>query len=446
MYEFRLPDIGEGLHEAEVVRWLVAEGERVARDQPLVEVMTDKATVEIPSPVAGTVVSIQVPAGQTAKVGDVLVVLEAAGAAPAGRAGGAPAGAEGAAAAPGVAAPAGTPAEPSAGGPARRILAAPSVRKRARDLGVDLARVPATGPGGRITMEDVERFAGQRQGAPDGVTAPAAPATPAADAAGPAVRAASPAAPAPAAPAPAAPAPAAAPAGTEDVVPLLGLRRRIAERLSRAWREIPHVTSHEEVDVTALAALRDRLAARAEAAGVKLTWMPLVVKAVTIALKDHPYLNATFDEAQGAIVLKRYYHIGVATAVPDGLLVPVIRDADRKSVLAIARELADLVERAHAKTLTASELQGSTFTITNYGRFGGTYGTPIINPPEVAILGVGRVAERPVVRDGQVAVRLTMPLSLSFDHRVIDGEGAARFLNQVAELLSDPDELLLRLG
>ncbi|MDB4898057.1 MAG: 2-oxo acid dehydrogenase subunit, partial [Firmicutes bacterium] len=235
------------------------------------------------------------------------------------------------------------------------------------------------------------------------------------------------------------------PAGPEEEVPLQGLRRRIAERMTESWRTIPHVTAFEEVDATRLVALRERLQPAATAQGTKLTYLPLVIKAVVVALKEHPYLNATFDDAGGKIRLKRYYHIGVATATPDGLLVPVVRDADRKNAAVIATELQRLAEGARSRRLAPGELTGGTFTVSNFGSYGGTWGTPIINPPEVAILGVGKLAESPAVQDGQLVVRPTLPLSLSFDHRIIDGEGAGRFMARLCALLRDPELLILEL-
>lgn len=411
MVEFKLPDIGEGLHEAEIVRWLVRVGEAVRQDQPMVEVQTDKALTEIGAPVAGTVAEICVPEGKLVPVGTVLVRIQPAGAA-------APPAAE---AAPAAAPAAGAGAAPPAGG-----LAAPSVRKAARELGIDLRLVQGSGPAGRITLADLQRH--QQQ---------------AAAALAPAARLAAPDA-APVDPAPAAPAPALA-AGGEESVPLQGLRRRIAERMTQSWRSIPHVTSFAEADATALSSLRGRLHPEAERRGARLTYLPFVIKAVTTALKEHPYLNATFDEAGGRIILKRYYHVGIAMAIPEGLVVPVIRDADRKSIFQLAAELQGLAERARQRTLTQAELTGSTFTISNFGAFGGSVGTPIINPPEVAVLGIGQVAQRPAVVDGQVVARATLPLSLSFDHRVVDGEGAGRFLNRLVHLLAEPDLMFLEL-
>jgi pyruvate dehydrogenase E2 component (dihydrolipoamide acetyltransferase) len=231
----------------------------------------------------------------------------------------------------------------------------------------------------------------------------------------------------------------------EERVPLRGLRKRIAERMVQSAFSAPHVTAMEEADVTDLVALRARAQEVADARGTKLTFLPFIVKAVVTALKTHPFLNASLDPQAGVVVLKRYYHIGIATATEEGLLVPVIRDADKKDLWDIARELARLTEAARARTIGHDDLHGSTFTISNYGAFGGLFATPIINPPEVAILGVGRIQDRPVVRDGHIVVRKLMGVSLSFDHRAVDGDGAGRFLSQVLESLETPDRMTLSL-
>lgn len=367
-FEFRLPDLGEGIHEAEVRRWLVAEGQTVREDQPLVEVETDKAVVEIPSPVAGTVLRHGAGEAQVVAVGSVLVTIETAQAATASVP---PAGEEPLGIVGFVAPPA-------------SLQATPVARRVAKELGVEITQVTGTGPGGRITEDDVRAHAGR----------------------GPA----------------------------EERVPLRGLRKRIAERMVQSAFTAPHVTAMEEADVTTLAALRER-------AQPRLTFLPFIVKAVVAALRDNPFLNASIDVDAGVIILKRYYHIGIATAAEDGLLVPVIRDADRKDLWEIARELTRLTEAARTRAIGHDDLHGSTFTISNYGAFGGLFGTPIINPPEVAILGIGRVQDKPVVRDGQIVVRKLMGVSLSFDHRVVDGEGAGRFLRQVIERLEAPDDL-----
>ncbi|MFN8498582.1 MAG: dihydrolipoamide acetyltransferase family protein [Anaerolineae bacterium] len=458
MVEFKLPDVGEGIHEAEVLRWLVAAGDVVKRDQPIVEIQTDKAVVEIPSPVAGRVQELRAPAGRVAHVGDVLLVIEPAGApapAPApqapppvapkptpsngkstdGRltvADGAPPNRTLAASpsAPPVAAPV---AREAASGPPRRVLAAPAVRKLALQLGIDINQVPGSGPVGRVLPEDVRRFAAGGPQTAEAVAAPPAPESLAA-------------APAPVtAPVPTPAVPTAPGAPLEERVEreaLQGLRRRIAERMEIAWR-VPHVTSFEEVDATRLVALKAALAPEAERRGLRLSYTPIFVKVVVQALKENPYFNATLDMEKGEILLRRYYHIGVAAAIPEGLVVPVVRHADRLSLFQVAAEVNRLAEGARARRLSVPELSGSTFSITNFGSFGGQQGTPIINPPEVAILGVGRIEPKAVVVDGRIEARPMLPLALSFDHRLIDGAAGAAFLGRVRALLAHPETLML---
>lgn len=423
MFEFKLPDIGEGVHEAQIVRWLVQPGERVREDQPLVEVETDKVTAALPSPVSGQVKELRVAAGRDARVGDVLVVIEPDGATPARLVpAAAPPAATASAAASSVTTIVGA-AKPvdAPPGAASRALAAPAVRRVARELGVDINQVRGTGPGGRVLESDVRAFAASVRA---GTSAP-----PLAGTAVPTARLAPP-----------------GDGPAEERVPVAGLRKRIAEAMTRSARTVAAVTALDEADATELVALRKRLQPAADAQGVKLTYLPLLIKIVVAALRQHPYLNATLDDQAGEIVLKRRYHVGIATAVPDGLIVPVIHDADRKSVLQIAGEAAHLANRARGGGLQLADVQGGTFTITNLGSFGGLFGTPIIHHPEVAILGTGRIQDKPVARDGQVVIRSVMGLSLTFDHRVIDGEGAGRFMRQVIDYIENPHLLLLELS
>ncbi len=456
MVEFKLPDVGEGLHEAEVLRWLVAVGDVVKQDQPIVEIQTDKAVVEIPSPVAGRVQEIRAQAGRVSRVGDVLLVIEPAGAAapaprvqPASAPAAAPSNgkttherptvADGAPpnrtlAAPEPPPPAPPAAQPSpppsTGGPPRRVLAAPAVRKLALQLGVDLGRVKGSGPVGRVLPEDVRRFA---EGGPQTMEPAAAQEAPESLAS---------AAPAPP-PAVAVPATMGAPLEERtDRETLQGLRRRIAERMEIAWR-VPHVTSFEEVDATKLVALKAALTPEAERRGIRLSYTPIFVKVVVQALKENSYFNATLDMAAGEILLHRHYHIGVAAAIPEGLVVPVVRHADRLTLMQVAAEVNRLAEGARERRLTQAELSGSTFSITNFGSFGGQQGTPIINPPEAAILGVGRIEQKAVVVDGRIEARPMLPLALSFDHRLIDGAAGAAFLGRVRALLMNPEILML---
>lgn len=454
-FEFKLPDVGEGIHEGEIVRWLVAEGDQVTEDQPLVEIQTDKAVVEIPSPVAGPVLKLHYNEGDIVDVGSVIITIGTAGDAPGTAGAAAPAepaqasGAEAVAAAyrtgseGGQAAPAAAPAAPAptsqtaVDGTAgrRRALATPATRRLARELGVDINQVQGTGPGGRVTDEDVRAFAAGGPTAPAPQVEPAAAPTPAV-----------PSAPADAAPAAPRFQPVVIDGETpEERIPLRGLRRTIAERMVKSMYTAPHVTHMDEVDVTELVALRRRAKESAEARGVKLTYLPFIAKALIAALREFPYLNATIDDERQEIVIKRYYNIGIATDTDDGLIVPVIKHADRKSILQIAAEIEYLADRARQRKSELDDLRGGTFTITNIGALGGIFSTPVINHPEVAILGVHKIQEKPVVRDGEIVVRSMLPLALSFDHRIVDGAYAARFLNRVMAYLEQPDLLFMEM-
>ncbi len=396
--EFRLPDVGEGIATAEIIAWQVAEGDHVREHQDLVEIQTDKATVVIPCPATGVVARLCAAAGDTIDVGAVLAVIDADGAAP------------------------------RAGLP----LAAPTTRRLARELGVALEDVAGSGPHGRILREDVERAApGARAPAP----APAKRAAPA-----PAERAA----PAPAERAAPAPAKRAAPApAAGEVIPLRGVRRTIAHTLTRAWQEVPRVIDYREVDATALlrarASLRQRALDRGDDPLAKaLTPMPLIVRAAVIAARDNPYVNASIDLEREQITLHGRYHVGIATAGPDGLTVPVVHDADQRSLAEIALEIVALARAARERRLTPEQLAGPTFTVNNFGSLGTWLGTPIVRPPEVVNLGVGAIRDRVVAVDGAPVVRPTLVLSVAGDHRVLDGDTLAAFVNQVAALLEDP--------
>jgi pyruvate dehydrogenase E2 component (dihydrolipoamide acetyltransferase) len=427
MYEFRLPDVGEGLSEAEVVTWLVRVGDEVVTDQPIVELQTDKALVEMPAPATGRVRRLGAEEGTVLRVGEVLVVIDDGSSPAAGDHGPSQAGADGPS--PDLTA---LPAAPAAAAARRngKPLATPATRRLARELGVDLAGVAGTGPGGRITDEDVQ--------------AAAAPAAPVARAAAAAAAARPTRAPGPA--------PARSPAakaGTgpdEERIPLRGLRRRIAETMARSWSEIPHITGFHEVDALALVDLRRRLQPRAERSGVRLTLTALLVKAAALALVDHPRVNSWLDGDAGEIVLRRRRNVGVAVSTPEGLIVPVIRDADAKSLLAIAREVDELGRAARERSVDLASLQGGTFTVTNHGPLGGWFGTPIIRPGEGGILGFGRIQDRPVAVDGELAIRPVLPLSFAADHRIVDGDLQIAFCLTVKELLEDPVQLLLGEG
>jgi pyruvate dehydrogenase E2 component (dihydrolipoamide acetyltransferase) len=439
--EFRLPDLGEGMTEGELVRWLIKPGDRVTLDQAIAEVQTDKAVVELPAPVAGTILSLDVEEGRVVPVGTRLLTIEDAAqdsvpTIPTSGGDAAVAAAESAGAAAAVGA---RRAEADGGGrwsavsvaPQRRALATPAVRRLARELGVDITTVVGSGPAGRVLAEDVRAAAIE---APSAVV-PAAPemVAPEREARGAAV----------AREARAVEMPGAEEGPAEERLPLRGLRRRIAENMVLSVSTIPQVTSLVEVDATALVALRRSVLPAAEARGLKLSYLPFVVKALVQTLRSYPYVNATIDDKTKEIVLKRRYHIGIATATPDGLLVPVLRHADRLTVLEIASELLRLAEAARERKLGLDELRGSTFTITNYGAVGGFFATPIINPGEAAILGLGRIAERPWAVDGRVEARPVLPLSFTADHRLIDGELAIRFLNTLVASLENPNLLLL---
>jgi pyruvate dehydrogenase E2 component (dihydrolipoamide acetyltransferase) len=418
---FVLPDLGEGLTEAEIRQVLVREGDVVREDAPLLEVETDKATVEIPSPMAGRVEKIHVQPGQTVKVGEVLVTFG-----------------DGAAAATPAVAPA-TPAAHGAPAPAT-----PSTRRLARELGVDLRALRGSGPGGRVTDDDVRAAAtgGPAAGAPS-TGAPPTGAPPAA-----AARPATPAPPAVAKPLARAgveppPLPRFEQWGPVERQPLSHLRRTIAERMTLAATLIPHVTHLDRVDITDLDALIRRSLDEARARGVTLTLTSFLLKAVALALREHPTFNASLDPDAGELILKRYVHLGVAVATERGLIVPVLRDVDKKSVMELARELAALAQRVREGKATLDDLRGGTFTITNIGALGGTGALPIINYPEVAILGVARAREEAVVRDGKIVARLLLPLSLTFDHRVADGADGARFAAAIVQRLEAPERLLL---
>jgi pyruvate dehydrogenase E2 component (dihydrolipoamide acetyltransferase) len=415
-YEFKLPDIGEGVVEGEVVRWLVKEGDPLREDQPMVEIMTDKATVEIPAPRAGRVGKRMYAEGQLCPVGKVLITIETDGAAaPAGAAGRSPA-------AP--AAPAAKLDQPAASAghsngtatavrAATAVLATPATRKLARDHGVDLRQVVGTGPAGRITADDVRQHR-------DGVPRTGAPATPAI-----------------------APPPA---RETGDVrVPFRGVRKKIAENLVRSKHTAAHFTYVEEVDCTDLVRLRQKANDRLQERGVKLSFLPFIIKATVAALQRFPQLNATLDEAASEIVERRRYHIGLATATPSGLIVPVVRDADRRSLVDLAQEIDRLAEATRTGKAAREDLMGSTFTITSLGALGGLLATPIINHPEVAILGIHKIAKRPAVAASgtEVVIRDIMNLSISVDHRVVDGYDAARFVAEIKLALETPGLLFL---
>lgn len=410
MPDFKLPDLGEGMTEAEIDRWLVKEGDVVAEDDPLVELITDKATAEIPSPFAGTVTKIHAEPGAVVPVGSVLITISAEGSSGVGRSSGVDTASvavletssgspdEVPAEAPPAAPPPSSSSGSSSSSPSNGVKAMPPVRKLAASLGVDLAQVSGSGPSGQITRRDVEAAASGASGA-------------------------------------ASASPSVVSGGRRE--PFRGVRRLIAERMSEAHRLIPPVTHVEECDVTELDATR-HLANDRNPELPRLTFLPFIVKAVVQGLKDHPAMNASLDEAAGEIVFHDRYDIGVAVDTPAGLVVPVVRDADKKRLRDVAADIDRLATGAREGTLTADELRGGTFTVTSPGPFGGLMATPLVLHPQSAILGVHRAVERPVVRDGQIVVRKMMNLSVTFDHRILDGMTAAKFALDLVKLLEHP--------
>ena len=448
MQEFKLPDLGEGMQEAEIRRWLIQSGDTVKLDQPMVEVETDKAVVEIPSPVAATVDTIRVQEGNVAKLGEVLVTFKTAFQA----------------STSGSASPTTTEhpikaetalsdvspvsATTNTTATKQRVLAAPAVRKRAFELSIDLEQVTPSHPNGRVTLEDVQKHAERSNNSTNGATKSTEPAhrtfTETHESSMHSITQVEPQEVILKATQEAARhITAQAFTTTEERKPLTGLRRRIAERMEKSWRTIPHATSFDELDATELVALRTMLKPLAEQRGVRLTYMPLLVKLLLPALKAFPIFNASLDEEKREIVYKHTYHIGIATDSPEGLLVPVLRDADKLTVMQIAYQLEHLIAGAQNRSLTMQEVAGSTFTLNNVGSFGGNTGTPIINHPEVAILAVGRIQEKAIVRHGTIEARAMMPLAMSFDHRVIDGAMAGKFLTRFKELVEQPQQLML---
>jgi pyruvate dehydrogenase E2 component (dihydrolipoamide acetyltransferase) len=484
--DFTLPELGENVTAGDVVRVLVAPGDAVTKDQPVLELETDKATIEVPSSVAGTVKDVRVKQGERIKVGQVVLTVEDGGGAAAAKSGGTkaggaardegakpkpqPAGApeEGglsqkapgqseAAASTGGAARAkqedrdegradqpeaqqadavaeskprrgevvdisrGARATPAAAAPAEPVdqgpaaPAAPSVRRLARELGVDIRRVPGSGPGGRISNEDVQAFVRTALAGGGGAGAAAAPSA----------------------------LPDFSKWGEVERKPMSNIRRKTAEHLTSAWNQIPHVTQHDKADITSVEELRRKYAAQAEKAGGKLTMTAIALKIVATALRRFPQFNASADMARNELVFRKSIHVGVAVDTPRGLLVPVIRNVDQKGMFDLAVDLANVSEKARAGKLSLDEMQGGGFTITNLGGIGGTSFTPIVNWPEVAILGISRGTTEPVYDGHSFQPRLMLPLSLSYDHRVIDGADGARFLRWVADAFEQPFVLSL---
>ncbi|UIO45122.1 2-oxo acid dehydrogenase subunit E2 [Brevibacillus brevis] len=429
MVEFKLPDVGEGMHEGEIVKVLVRTGESVQQDQPLLEVQTDKVNAELSAPVTGIIRDIFIAEGETVEVGTTLLVIDA-----------------------------GTEVEVKtetkhpekvvnpdktvhftpARADHRRSLATPYVRQLAREMKLDIELVTGTGAAGRVTEEDLRQFANRLQ-----KSAPAKFPTSATgnerlleastvaietepivqSKTGTATRAAT------------------SSQGGIERLPLKGIRKKIAEHMVKSVTIIPHVTSVDELEMDQLRALRQKVKPYAEKRNIKLTFLPFFIKALVIALKEFPTLNASIDERTNEILLKRFYHIGIATDTPEGLIVPVIKDADHKSIFQLAEEIDQLARLAREGKLTMEHITGGTFTISNVGPIGGLQATPIINHPEVAIISLHKMEKRWVVREDEGVIRWMMNLSLSFDHRLIDGVTAVRFTNRIKELLEDPNLL-----
>ncbi len=445
--EFKLPDIGEGIAEGEIVSWKVKAGQAVKEEDEFVEVMTDKATVTITVPFTGVIAELRCKEGDVVPVGSVIAVIDAGaagGAAPAA----APAPAKPAAAptpppVPKAAAPAPvaipTPPVPkpvpppvpvaAAAAPAAKafvpsspgkVLAAPATRRRARELGIDLASIAPTGPRGRVTNDDL---------AAAGTAAPAA-------------RGAAPAAASTARFAPVSIPP--APAGrSEERIPFRGLRRKIAEAMTRSKYTATHFTYVDDIDVTELVKIRGEAKKAFADKGVNITYLPFVMKAIVAAMREFPAMNSSLDEVTNELVIKKYFNFGIATDTDNGLIVPVIKDVDRKSIGELAKDLQDLAARTRDGKVTVEDLTGGTFTITNAGNIGGLFATPVINFPEVAILGVHAIKDTPVIRDGACVPGKKMYLSVSIDHRLVDGATGARWMNVVKDHLEQPYRLLL---
>lgn len=432
----QLPELGEGVTEGELVKWLVKVGDTVKPDQPVAEMMTDKATVEVPSPFGGVVKEIQKKEGDVVEVGMTMLVLDSDAAASASVPApqtpkSAPAPAAAMTAAPAAAAKS-APAAPAAAGQMdvyppvmdSRVLATPATRRMAREMGVDLNQVRGTGVAGRVTRDDVM---GSGAGAVSAGTPSYAPG------AGVSI------------PRPAYQGPAGA---VEERVALRGVRKKIAENLQMAKHIVPHFTLMDEANVTALVAMRDELKAAGEKAGTKVTYLPFVMKALIATIREYPMFNASIDDAAQEIVYKKYFNLGFAADTPNGLLVPVIKNADQKTILQLSKEIMDLAKRARDGKLALDEMKGATVTVTNIGSVGGQYATPIINHPEVAIMGMYKIQEKPIIKraaDGSMALDAikTMNFTITADHRLIDGAVAANFLKAFIARIENPGVLML---
>ncbi len=423
--EITLPDIGEGVTEGEMVKWLVKVGDRVAPDQAVAEIMTDKATVEVPSPFAGTVKDLKIHEGDTVRVGSVMCLLDEVGASPT----------QPAATAPTPAPKPSARAEVAAAAPqemksavsesihppvaASHVLASPSTRRYAREAGVDINNLQGSGNAGRVTREDVAKSVAA-VGVVNSQKPLASPSFPKPSYQGPA-------------------------GASEERVALKGIRKKIAENMQMAKHVVPHFTLMEEANVTELVGLREKLKSAAEQRGIKLTYLPFVMKAMMATIREFPMFNASIDDQAQEIVYKKYFNVGFAADTPNGLLVPVIKHADQKTIFELSREIVDLATRARDGKLTLEEMRGATITITNIGSVGGVYATPIINHPEVAILGMYKITDRPLLEGGQMVWTKSMNFTVTCDHRLIDGAVAARFMKAFVGRLENPGLLMMEM-
>ncbi len=415
-YEFRLPDLGEGIAEGELIKWLVKEGDKVDEHQPIVELETDKAVVQVPSPKSGTLLKLNGNPGDKIRVGDILCVIGESGEkvakvsatiqkAPAKKMSTTVIGQL-------EEAPDEEEEKKVVPMPPKKVAEAvvavlPAVRKLAQEMGVDISKVQGSGPDGRITEDDVRRGAGKivKETRAPSVTFEQF--------------------------------------GRVLRIPLKGIRKAIAENMSRSLSTAAHVTHMDSADVTKLADFREKEKEESEKKGVHLTFLPFIVKAVVLALKEFPFVNSSLDDEKQEIVIRQYYNIGIAVDTQAGLMVPVVHNANEKTIIEIARDIWRTAELARTREIQLKDLQGGTFTITNIGSLGGVWATPVINWPECAILALGKISEQPVVVDGKVVVRKILPMSLSFDHRIIDGAIAAKFVSEVKRHLEDPAALLM---
>ncbi len=440
-FEFQFPDIGEGIHEGVITKWMVQEGDKIEEGESVAEVETDKVTTEIPSPRSGTVLELKANKGDTINVGDVFIIIEAGGSTEEDEIAEVDtakeedvekskpekeehveeetAGVVGQVVASSDVIPSSTEGSPSSKPKkeSRKVLATPVARHLAKDLDVDITTVTGSGPNGRVMKDDIYKASemeNEEKEKPSKTQKPEPKKL----------------------------------SISKDLpverVTLTKIRKTISEKMSESRFTIPHTTAMDEIDITKLYKFRKQYKDMLKEEEIGLTYLPFIIKASIVALKQYPEFNSSLDEETDELVLKKYYSIGVATDTERGLMVPVIKDADKMSVVEIAKAIDDLSTRAKDNKIQLQELKGGSFSVTNYGSIGGYFGIPIINYPESAILGIGRVVEKPIVKDGEIVVAHILPLSLSYDHRIIDGASGARFLNLLKELLTDPDMLLLK--